>query len=176
MGKVGRPDPVKLVMGLIACSPERLRDAMAAIKSQWGDLDYEGPVFPFDYTDYYESEMGTGLLRQFVSFARLVDPGILAETKQATNTIEEKLADGEGRRTVNLDPGVLNLWQLVLATTKTAPHRIYIASGIWAEITLFYRGGGFGPVERTYADYREHSAEFDAIREIFKKQCEESAE
>jgi hypothetical protein len=59
---------------------------------------------------------------------------------------------------VNVDPGYLDGTKLVLATTKNAGHRVYIDSGVHAEIELIYRCGAFTPLEWTYADYREPAA------------------
>ena len=75
--------------------------------------------------------------------------------------LEADLADGEGdnrRRSVNLDPGLLALDKIVLATTKEYSHRIYLGEGIYAELALICRGAGFRPLHWTYPDYRRREA------------------
>jgi hypothetical protein len=42
----------------------------------------------------------------------------------------------------------------VLASTKDFAHRIYLREGIFAEITLAFRGGAWLPHEYTFPDYR----------------------
>ena len=44
----------------------------------------------------------------------------------------------DGGRRVNLDPGLLSLANLILATTKNRSHRIPLFDGIYAELTLLY--------------------------------------
>jgi hypothetical protein len=112
----------------------------------------------FGQTTYYEPTMGPGLRKQFLAFATLIDPADLARVKLHTNGLERRLAEtgayAEGRP-LNLDPGILNLGKLMLATTKDQAHRIYLRDGIFAEVTLRFAHGAFEPWPWTYADYRE---------------------
>jgi hypothetical protein len=59
------------------------------------------------------------------------------------------------RRRINLDPGYLTEAKVVLATTKDYAHRIYLGSGIFAEVALRYKEAAksFVPLEYTYRDY-----------------------
>jgi hypothetical protein len=41
-----------------------------------------------------------------------------------------------------------------LASTKDHAHRIYLADGIYAEVTLSFRAGAWQPFDWTYPDYR----------------------
>ena len=43
-----------------------------------------------------------------------------------------------GRWSQNLDPGMLSLHNLVLASTKGFAHRIYMREGIYAELALLF--------------------------------------
>jgi hypothetical protein len=117
-----------------------------------GPTDYLSPLLPFDFTHYYEAEMGPRLHRAFLSLASLADPALLASFKVATNKIEGLFA-AAGMRRVNLDPGMLSQSRFVLASTKDSSHRVPIGQGIFAEITLVYEHGRFRPVEWTYPDY-----------------------
>jgi hypothetical protein len=147
---------------------EQLRDGLA---ERFGPVDYISPPLPFAFTRYYDAELGSPLVRLFVAFRELVDPQTLARLKTATNALEDELrqptaipgsaghaqggeADAQGPRSVNLDPGLLSLSRLILASTKDSSHRIPLANGIFAEITLQYRRPTFEPVPWTYPDYR----------------------
>ena len=57
-------------------------------------------------------------------------------------------------RPLNLDPGYITPAKLVLASTKDHAHRIYLRDGIYAEVTLSFRGRKWQPLEWTYPDYR----------------------
>ena len=168
---LGEPRPVKLICGLLAAGPDRLERGKAAITGRFGPVDQASEIFPFDFTGYYEKEMGKGILRRYLSFENLVDPGELAEIKLETNRMEEELSEG-GKRTVNLDPGYLDLSKLVLATTKDATYRVYLGRGIFAQPTCYFQDGSYRPWEWTYADYRTPAAIgfFNRVRREFKRQ------
>ena len=119
--------------------------------------------------------MGPALLRQFVSFAQLGSPEKLTEMKLRTQGIEESYlpADGERKgRQVNIDPGYLDVGKVVLASTKSAAHRIYLRSGIYAEATLLFQNGSFQSFPYTYRDdlWPETLSFFAALRSLYLKQ------
>ena len=152
MGTVKSPQPVKLIVSAFAAGEELLAEARRALVGEWGEIDYESDLLSFEHTTYYQGEFGPGLVRRIWSFAQLLDPGTLAEVKLRTNELEQRWV-ADGRRKVNLDPGYISLAKLVLATTKNHGHRIYIGAGIYAEVTLQYRGGAYRPWPWTYPDY-----------------------
>jgi len=157
MGNVRQVKPVKTFCGIIATDSKTISRAREALIPLLGKIDNESELIEFNFTDYYEAEMGQGLLRQFVSFHGLMDPGQLAGIKLATNAIEDSMAvnaDGKISRTVNLDPGYITASNLVLATTKDFSHRVYIGQGIYAEVTLNFRKGGCVFFEWTYPDFK----------------------
>jgi hypothetical protein len=124
----------------------------------FGPIGLVSPTYQFNHTRYYESSMGTGLLKQFFGFDMLVDPGRLAEIKRRAIELENELTQSGSYpepRPLNLDPGLLTLGKFMLATTKDQAHRIYVDSGVYAEVTLRYQAGMFEPWPWTYADYRE---------------------
>jgi len=98
--------------------------------------------------------MGPGLLRQVAGFENLVHPGDLADIKLATNAMEMTLSV-QGKRTINLDPGILSEERLILASGKNYTHRVYLRNGIYADLTLIYQKNSYRPLPWTYADYRE---------------------
>jgi hypothetical protein len=146
------PDPVKLVIGAVMADKALLAQVAVELERRFGPLDIVSPWIAFDQTDYYAAEMGPVLVRRMMAFKRLVDPGRLAAIKVLTNRIEERLTSG-GRRRVNLDPGILSRERFVLATGKNFSHRIYLADGIWADLTLIFYHGNFEPLPWTYPDY-----------------------
>lgn len=175
MGTIHQPEPVKLIVGVLACRRELLAEAAGRLGQEFGPIDRRSDPVPFTFTSYYQDELGEHPWRQFLTFANLIDPGQLAGIKVQTNALEEEWAIG-GRRALNLDPGYIALGKLVLATTKNHWHRIYIGRGIYAEVTLPFRGGAFQPQEWTYPDYRtpEHLEFFASVREQCKSQLRAS--
>jgi hypothetical protein len=161
----------KLVIGVLASPRAERKPLLALLESRFGPSDWASPPLPFIYTHYYDGEMGSPITRYFLSFRELVDPASLAAIKLATNRLEEELGH-EGRRRVNLDPGLLSLSRFILASTKPCAHRIALAEGIYAEITLIFEQGGFRAVEWTYPDYRspEYLEILNHIRGLLKSQ------
>ena len=157
MGTIRTVEPVKLICGIIAAGPEVLAAAQERLRTAFGPVDVESPVWPFDFTDYYATEMGGGLLRRLIAFEQPIDPGRLAAIKRQTNDLEGLWAAPSPaglRRRINLDPGYVTASKLVLATTKNFAHRIYLADGIYAEVTLTFRKGGCDVFPWTYPDFK----------------------
>jgi hypothetical protein len=171
MGKVEEPLPVRLIASTFAASRELLEEVRVRLGQEFGPIDYESELLPFDHTTYYTVEFGENLKRRFVAFEELVHPGKLAEIKLLTNSLEMEWAV-EGKRRINIDPGYVSHSKLVLATTKNHAHRIYLGQGIYAEVTLHFRDGTFQPWPWTYPDYASPPliAIFNQIREVYVKQ------
>ncbi len=146
------PRPAKLIVGMLMKDASLLPRAAADLEALYGPPDMVSPWLAFDFTRYYEKEMGAPLKRRLLSFKRLIGQERLAEIKLATNQIEAGLS-ADGRRQVNIDPGYLTLERFVLATGKNYTHRIYLDRGIYADLTLVYTGGGFKALDWTYPDY-----------------------
>jgi hypothetical protein len=60
--------------------------------------------------------------------------------------------------------------RLVLATGKNYIHRIYLAKGIYADLTLIFNKGTFKPLAWTYRDYADPEiiAVLNQLREHYK--------
>ncbi|HNR68224.1 MAG TPA: DUF4416 family protein [bacterium] len=154
MGKIRMPDPVCRIAAICHrpdAPVDRLEDEL---QNLFGAILHKSDTLLFDHTDYYQKEMGDQLRKYFVSFADFIDPNELAESKCQTNRLEESWQK-EKRRTVNLDPGYVELPKLVLASSKNFAHRIYIGQGIYGDVQLVWRQGRFVGNNWTYPDYLE---------------------
>jgi len=157
MGFLKDHAPVKLLIGMITASPELFQMVRPVLTARFGPIDFESPVYDWNHTDYYEDELGTELKRQFLFFKQALSPDALPKIKQFTNELEQRWIrkrDGTSLRKINIDPGYLAPSKLVLATTKDYSHRIYLGDGIYAEVTLVFRGKSFIPLDHTYPDFR----------------------
>ncbi len=163
MGAIEPFAKTKLIMGVLSTLPEKKEELRHLLVDEFGPIDYESQEFDFTFTDYYVPEMGSGIKRFFYSFVNLVSPDQLPDIKIRTNELEEKFAAG-GNRKINLDPGLLSLSSLILATTKNNVHRIPLQKGIYGEVTLMYVNREYQTLPWTYADYRTL-----AFHEIFKE-------
>ena len=170
MGEPSEVRPVKRIAALLWRNDEVLERACALLQTSWEGIDYRSPVFPFEVTRYYESELGRPIRRGFVSFARLADPAGLADWKLESNRIEGALAV-DGKRVVNIDVGYLDVDKVVLASVKSGPYKVYLCRGVWADMVLHYEKGTFHPFPWGFADFRSADYEkvFLRIREIYKR-------
>jgi len=168
LGKIRKYNPVKLIIGFIYEDEAIFIKARNKLSAKFGKIDFESGQIDFNYTDYYQAEMGHGLKRKFVSFRKLIPMQELYRIKLYTNRLEQKLAVSKSRR-VNLDPGYLDSAKLVLASTKDYAHRIFLRKGIFAEVTLSFRDNTFSANDWTYPDYRsqEYIAIFNQIRKLY---------
>ena len=158
MWDLQNPQPVKLIIGILAADEAALAEAVKAISKSFGIIDLTSDVWPFTQTDYYKDELGPNALRQFVTLENIIDPGKLAQIKHDTNSLEQQLADSlklSLPRPVNLDPGFIEPSKLILASTKNFSHRIYIGNKMFAEVTLMYEKGHWRHFEYTFPDYRQ---------------------
>ena len=171
MGSPQRHSPVKLVISLLYNDETVFAQARTRLRRKFGRLDLESGPLDFSHTDYYRSELGDGLKRKFISFTKLIPPQDLPRIKLAANRLEQALSRRHLRR-INIDPGYLDQAKFILATTKNYKHRIYLARGIFAEVTLFFQGGTFRPWECTYPDYRSQPCIdiLNSIRSLYAEQ------
>ena len=141
-----------LVMGILLSSRIDREELFTVLSRNFGPIEEASPEEAFHWTKYYESEMGEGIRRLYALFMDPVDPSSLARIKTKTDELEWVYSEN-GKRKVNLDPGLLAPGRLVLATTKDRAHRISLSDGIYAELTLIYEKGAFRALPWTYPDW-----------------------
>jgi hypothetical protein len=176
MGAVNPTKKVKLFCGIIfPFSKEKIkRKSLLILENNFGKIDLLSSIVPFNFSNYYISEMGVDLKRFWVSFEKLVFASNLAETKISTNYVENSFLT-KNKRLINIDPGYVTLANVTLATTKDFSHRIYLSNGIYGEVTMIYKKGKFIKLPWSYADYLSDPATefFSRVRQNLIKQLRE---
>ncbi len=169
--KPSEPLPVKLFVAILYSDMELKERARTLLIEQFGKIDFWDQPVEFTMTDYYCSEMGSPIFRQFIAFQELIHPKMLAEIKIQTNEIEEQLGPG-GRRKVNLDAGYLDYDKVVLASAKYNGQKIYLDYGIYADLTLHYEKGQFYPFPWSFPDFKTgiYNRSLLQIRALYKVQ------
>lgn len=127
------------------------------LEAELGPIEARSAEYDFSrFTTYYDEEMGSPVHKHFLVFRdprpmdRLVETKLFTEALQARHAVTER---GGRVRRVNLDPGYLTPWSVVLSTVKNQAHRIYMGQGVFAELTLLFRGSSYQPLPWTYPDY-----------------------
>ena len=140
----------------------------------YGDIDLNSPLFSFDFTDYYEKQMGKDLQRNFLSFRKLIEPERLSSIKLETNRLEEEIQEEfkDKHRTVNIDPGYLTLASLIMATAKNFAHRVPLQNGIYAHLEFLFGRDKIRSLGWTYPDFRNKGYQefFLEVRQIYLSQ------
>ncbi len=148
---------IKLVVGCLFKDHHCFSTAQKDLKEKFGNIDFKSPLFPFDFTSYYEGEMGRNLWRAWIGFERLVKPSEIPAIKTYCYEVEKKLILGE-KRQINLDPGFLSFHNFILTSFKNFTHRIPLEKGVYADLTLVYNEKeGFKKLPWTYPDYNTQS-------------------
>ena len=159
-----QPRVVKHVCGVLAADAAVLDRAVELLGETLGPVGSVSETWAFDFTRYYEKEMGSGLLRRFVAFREPAGADLLAGRKRLTHLLERRIAEelpAGPPRPVNLDPGYVAPDKLVLASMKDFSHRILLGRQVYAEVTLMYRDGAWRPLPWTFPDYA--SGQYDAF-------------
>ena len=146
-------DDVLLFVGILSSVgfPQELE---TELECAFGPICYRSEQYPFSYTDYYDSEMGKGIERSFLAFSLPFSPEHMSEIKDRTNMIEKRF-EKDGKRKINIDPGIITEGSLILMTPKNRAHRIPLSGGIYGELTLIYHKKGFETFPWTYSDYKD---------------------
>ncbi|MCX7913175.1 MAG: DUF4416 family protein [Thermodesulfovibrionales bacterium] len=153
MGQPHFPAKALLFVGILYYKDDYYIKSLQQLKSHFGEIAMITPSMEWNFSDYYQEELGSNIFRRFIFFKDLIEQDSIADIKIITNQIEKELSTNK-KRNVNLDPGYLTPAKIVLATTKDYSHRIYLKRGIFAEVTLIFKKDTFTPHLNTYKDYR----------------------
>ena len=162
--------PVKYFAAILYRDKAALETALDQLTIEWSGVDYRSSAFAFNQTDYYQSEMGTDLQRIIISFSGLALPDCLVTFKKLTDNIEQALSINF-HRSVNIDPGYLDLFKVVLASHKARGNKLYLSDGVWADPTLYYEKGEFQTFPWTFPDFkdRRYDTVLLKIRKLYKE-------
>ena len=159
-----------LFCGLLYSERKFRNNAVALLGDTFSQPEIFSDTLDFSmYSDYYDDEMGKGIIREWVAFSQPITQEHLFEKKLLSIEIENRLRINRKRR-INIDPGIVTLSAVQLLTTKDFSHRIYLDQGIYAETTFLFMHKGFHHLNWTYRDYQSAEAEkfFTACRNYLK--------
>lgn len=152
MSQLKEPNKVKLFINLIYTPDSAIEELMLKLEERLSKVDFISNEIAFDHSQYYQSEMGGGLLRKLFTFENLIKRTDIIGIKAFTNKLEEVFSY-EGNRTINIDPGYIAQEHVILATGKGYSHRPYLGNGVYADLTLIYKKDEYHTLQWTYPDY-----------------------
>ncbi len=172
MSLLKTPVPANLTCSVTYRDEAVYADAMAHLVERFGAVDATSDAYDFSsISGHYDGEMGGPLTKRIVSFERLLSRERFTAAKLFAVGIEDHFSV-DGKRRINLDPGLLTMENFLLSTGKNHSHRIYLGEGVWAEVTLlFTKHATIQELPWTYRDYlRDPAAAFLlSLRGIYKK-------
>ena len=127
MSQSQTPKPAKLVIGFFLKEKNLVVPVVKALVDKFGPVDIVSPWFPFNFTTYYEAEMGAPLFRRMLAFETMIKQSALSDIKLTTNDLELEYSKNS-KRMINLDPGYMLRERFVLATGKNYSHRIILGN------------------------------------------------
>ena len=145
--------PVKFFVSVIYHDMDNLSQVKATISQHIGNIDSQSESFPFDLTDYYNSEMGSPLFRTFLSLKQMGQADQIVPVKQECLSLERAFTV-DGQRTINIDPGYIDMYKLVLVSEKYMGHKIYLGHGICADLVLLLGKKRVTPFQWTFPDFK----------------------
>jgi len=155
--RIEPPSLAKYFFALTSTEKAPHTAAESLLVEKLGALDIRSEIFCFsDFSGYYDNEMGGRCWKYLISLKDLLPVDRIVAAKLVTKGLEEvfvRNAKEPRQRTVNIDPGFLTGWQVVLSSAKNYSHRLYVGQGIYCELTLLYRDGNFQSLPWTYRDY-----------------------
>ena len=161
--------PGKALIGVLFQKDDIYQQFLRHLETIEVEIELESEFYKFDSTDYYQEEMGSGLYRIFLSLKGLYPVEQSVSLKNETNSWENEWKEA-GKRTLNLDPGYLDLHKVVLLSGKEGPQKIYLGGGIWSDLNLIRKAGRFEALPWTFPDLREsrYHPFFERVRENLK--------
>lgn len=154
MSELASPIPVNLIIAVMFTENSELLQIKAILEKLYGRIDNTSETFVFsEISPYYDPEMGTNIKKIIFSFEKTIERDELVQVKIDCVEIEKKYSEN-GKRKINIDPGLISLENFILSTGKNYSHRIYLGKGVFAEVTLMFgKKGEIKELPWTYRDY-----------------------
>lgn len=134
---------------------------LEAFAKQCGPVEVQSPWHPFTHSSYYEKEMGKSLQRCLIAFQNIFEPHRLPELKKLATELENQTS---AQRCINVDPGYVDLFKVVLASRKSGGQKIALTSEVFAYTLLRYEKGTWHPFRWTYPDFKEETYYQDLLK------------
>ena len=179
MPKLTPPAPGRLICSVAYAQIDALADCLQRLENQFSPVQFETLDIPFTGEPRHHEEMGQQLIRRFFSFEKQVGLDRLADLKRLCRKIEAGFADEVDDylfRAVNVDPGIMTPENVTMASSEGKNYRIYLTSGVYAQVELIWSRGQFVQLPWTNPDYTHPEALdlFHRVRETFDLVKEES--
>lgn len=153
----------RLVIALMYSSRDSLTKAKEALIKKFGEIESESDEFDFDFTGYYEREFGKSLKKLFIAFKEPIEREKLVGIRLYTQELEDRFKEGDKRK-VNIDPGYMTKENLVVASLKEQPYKIYLGKGVFGHMIFMFKKDDAISFRHTFPDYLAQKGFFIKVR------------
>lgn len=153
----------RLVMALMYPIDYPVKKAKEALIKKFGEIESESEEFDFNFTAYYEKEFGKSLKKLFIAFKKPIERENLVGIRIYTQELEDKLKDGDKRK-INIDPGYMTKENLVVASLKEQPYKIYLGKGVFGHMIFMFKKDDVISFRHTFPDYLAQKGFFIKVR------------
>ncbi len=143
----------KLVIGIIFNSKTICDKSIEFLEKKYGPTVRRSPVYDFDFTDYYEQEMGRELKRIFLFFDKEITNEELVDIKLYAEELEKLCACDY--RAVNIDPGYISETEFALASFKKKTWVKQISDRVYLHTILAFENGEIKTFHHTFPEFRK---------------------
>src|SRR3989338_10516468 len=120
----------RLFFAIMHHDEEILQDAVSELETEFGEAVSKSAEYNFNFTDYYKDEFGNSLKKRIYAFGTKINKADLVETKILCSLVELIFSNGDGKRTINIDPGYFNEKEAVLASFKEKDFKENLGDGV----------------------------------------------
>jgi hypothetical protein len=156
----------KLIVGIIYSDKELFEEVKKVLEEKFSKIE-DSVSYDFNFTKYYEDEMGPNLKKDILIFEQEIKEEQLAEIKSYTNSLEDNYRINNNRK-INIDPGYLTKEELILASNKKSNYKAEIGKNIYSHLILRFENSKCVNTTRTYPGYRTEKVQSFLTR-IVKK-------
>ena len=110
--------PSTLILAICVSSRELFDRILSLWEQPCGPVEAVSAEYEFDFTRYYEKEMGSNLKKRIFAFEPLVETVRMVEIKKRAAEHEMMLCNGPGRRMANIDPGFVSRHRVLLVQLR----------------------------------------------------------
>lgn len=142
----------KLIMGLMYSDKRLLEKVQDELTDKFGQAEAE-MVYDFNFTKYYEQEMGKNLKKKLLAFKSPIKKEQLAGIKVYTTKLENKHKKND-KRSINIDPGYLSKKEFILTSFKKSPYKKSLGKKVYAHLTLKFEDDRCVTNYRTFPDFK----------------------
>lgn len=143
---------VKLIMGIMYSDQRLLEKIQDELVNKFGKVEAE-IAYDFNFTKYYEKEMGKNLKKKLLAFKSPIKKEQLAGIKVYTTKLENKHKKNDKRK-INIDPGCLSKKEFILASFKKSPYKKSLGKNVYAHLTLKFEDDKCVTNYRTFPDFK----------------------